>query len=83
MGKIPEGLRKVEQKQSKCTSSNRELFKKGGQVNSARKLIIYDQMVTAIDRCHRTDEVKQIRDKALALDPQASVRPFLGNANER
>lgn len=35
------------------------------------QLVIYDEMVTAIDRCHRTDEVKQIRDKALALEHYA------------
>jgi len=33
-----------------------------------KDLIIYDNMVTAIEKCHRTDEVKNIRDKALALE---------------
>jgi len=35
------------------------------------KLVIYDEMVTAIERCHKTDEVKQIRGKALALEHYA------------
>jgi hypothetical protein len=34
-------------------------------------LILYDAMVLAITNCHRTDEVKEIRDKALALEHYA------------
>jgi len=43
-------------------------------------LVIYDKMVAAIDRCHRTDEVKEIRDKAMALEQyarQSLIRHFL------
>jgi hypothetical protein len=32
------------------------------------ELILYDKMVAAIDACHRVDEVKEIRDKAAALE---------------
>lgn len=37
----------------------------------AKTLIIYDNMVAAINRCHRTDEIKQLRDKAYALEQYA------------
>lgn len=35
------------------------------------ELVIYDSMVAAIDMCHKCDEVKEIRDKALALEQYA------------
>jgi len=35
------------------------------------KLVRYDSMVHAISECHRVDEVKDIRDKALALEAYA------------
>src|SRR5215510_8332622 len=34
----------------------------------AGAVILYDRMVLAINECHRTDEVKEIRDKALAIE---------------
>ncbi len=40
-------------------------------MNSATNLVIYDRMVVAINDCHRTDEVKAIRDKAIALEHYA------------
>lgn len=39
----------------------------GGSV----ELVRYDAMVTAISECHRVDEVKDFRDKALALEMYA------------
>ena len=41
------------------------------RAKEATRLVIYDGMVTAIERCHRTDEVKDIRDKAMALEHYA------------
>jgi hypothetical protein len=32
------------------------------------EIVLYDKMVLAINECHRTDEVKDIRDRALALE---------------
>jgi hypothetical protein len=37
------------------------------------ELILYDAMVSAIVACHRTDEVKAIHDKALALESYARM----------
>jgi hypothetical protein len=34
-------------------------------------LAVYDKMVLAIDQCYKVDEVKDIRDKALALEEYA------------
>jgi hypothetical protein len=34
-------------------------------------LVVYDKMITAIDQCYRVDEVKDIRDQALALEHYA------------
>jgi len=34
----------------------------------AGAVILYDRMVLAINECHRTDEVKEVRDKALAIE---------------
>ena len=31
-------------------------------------LALYDRMCTAIAECHRVDEVKDLRDKAMALE---------------
>jgi hypothetical protein len=31
-------------------------------------IVLYDKMVLAINECHKTDEVKDIRDRALALE---------------
>ena len=36
-------------------------------------LIKYDAMLLAIATCHKIDEVKDIRDKALALEKYAQV----------
>ena len=36
-----------------------------------KDLILYDRMVTAIALCQKTDEVKDIRDKAVALEHYA------------
>jgi len=34
-------------------------------------LAVYDKMVLAIDQCYQVDEVKDLRDKALALEEYA------------
>ena len=34
-------------------------------------LVVYDAMILAIDQCYKIDEVKDIRDKALALEEYA------------
>lgn len=39
-----------------------------GHTQQAGKLVLYDQMVTAIAECARIDEIKDIRDKAMALE---------------
>ena len=36
-----------------------------------KNLILYDRMITAISLCQKTDQVKEIRDKALALEHYA------------
>jgi hypothetical protein len=36
-----------------------------------QSLAIYDSMVAAIDRCYRVDEVKDLRDKAMAFETYA------------
>src|SRR5262245_52988321 len=35
------------------------------------QVVLYDRMVLAINECHQTDQVKEIRDKALALETYA------------
>ena len=40
---------------------------------SAGTVVLYDRMVLAINECHKTDEVKQIRDQALALQECARI----------
>jgi len=37
----------------------------------AGAVVLYDRMVLAINECHQTDEVKNIRDQALALETYA------------
>jgi len=37
----------------------------------AASLVIYDKMVSAIDECYRVDEVKDLRDQAMALEHYA------------
>jgi hypothetical protein len=37
----------------------------------SKEIILYEKMVVAIDQCHKTDQVKEIRDKALALEHYA------------
>ena len=34
---------------------------------SENKLVVYEAMILAIDKCCKVDEVKDIRDKMLAL----------------
>lgn len=47
-------------------------------MGSSSDLVRYDAMVFAITECHRVDEVKDIRDKALALELlQASDHTFM------
>jgi len=36
-----------------------------------KDLILYDRMITSIALCQKTDQVKNIRDKALALEHYA------------
>lgn len=40
---------------------------------AAGEVVLYDRMVLAINQCHETDEVKQIRDQALALQHCARI----------
>jgi hypothetical protein len=42
-------------------------------VAEAGPVVLYDKMVLAINECHRTDEVKEIRDRALALQECARI----------
>lgn len=39
-----------------------------GHTQQAGKLVLYEQMVTAIAECAKIDEIKDIRDKAMALE---------------
>lgn len=39
--------------------------------DAPQSLAIYDSMVLAIDRCYRVDEVKDLRDKAMAFEHYA------------
>src|SRR5215813_2777141 len=41
------------------------------QQPEAGAIVLYDRMVLAINECHQTDEVKNIRDQALALETYA------------
>lgn len=38
---------------------------------SENKLVVYEAMILAIDKCYKVDEVKDIRDKMLALEEYA------------
>jgi hypothetical protein len=40
--------------------------------NEETKLVVYDAMVLAIDKCYKVDEIKDWRDKALALEEYAA-----------
>lgn len=42
-----------------------------GVLKVMKNLILYDRMLVAINQCHKTDQVKDIRDKALALEHYA------------
>ena len=37
----------------------------------SQQLIIYDKMILAINECYKVDEVKDLRDKAIALEEYA------------
>ena len=37
------------------------------------QIILYDKMLLAINECHQTDEIKDIRDKALAIEHCARI----------
>jgi hypothetical protein len=41
------------------------------ETHESKAVVLYEAMVTAIDQCHRVDEVKDIRDKSLALEVYA------------
>jgi hypothetical protein len=38
---------------------------------STKTVVLYDAMVVAINKCHKIDEIKEIRDKSLALEQYA------------
>lgn len=40
-------------------------------MNATAQLVRYDAMIHAITECHRVDEVKDLRDKAMALEMYA------------
>jgi hypothetical protein len=51
-----------------CSACGRQVEEAG-----AGAIVLYDKMVLAIDECHKTDEVKDIRDRALALQHCARI----------
>src|SRR5262249_46058584 len=50
-----------------CSSCGRQV----PEQQPAGEVVLYDRMVLAINECHQTDEVKNIRDQALALETYA------------
>ena len=62
-----------------CSSCGRQVDEPEGltvlkpeeQQPEAGEVVLYDRMVLAINECHQTDQVKEIRDQALALETYA------------
>jgi hypothetical protein len=52
-----------------CQACGRQVkgYQPGGDI------VLYDRMLVAINECHQTDEVKDIRDRALALEHCARI----------